>query len=170
MSGKLRKLVLGGIVASLGAIVLDQRRRAALTEHVERAGRGVGARFYGTAKDFDDTTLTHTVESEIFRDAEVPKGQINVNAQKGVVQLRGEVPIFRLVYADPQYVRMAQRALPLWRELEAESGEQILTTHGSVDLGPGTDERVAALSECGVELDVVDGTDLAARYPLRIED
>ena len=92
MSGKLRKLVLGGIVASLGAIVLDQRRRAALTEHVERAGRGVGARLHGTAKDFDDTTLTHKVESEIFRDAEVPKGQINVNAQEGVVQLRGEVP------------------------------------------------------------------------------
>ena len=81
----------------------------------------------------------------------------------------GEVRIFRLVYADPQYVRMAQRALPLWRELEAESGEQILTTHGSVDLGPGTDERVAALSECGVEFDVVDGIDLASRYPLRIE-
>jgi len=92
MSGKLRKLVLGGIVASLGAIVLDQRRRVALTEHVERAGRGVGARFYGTAKVVDDTTLTHKVESEIFRDAEVPKGQINVNAQEGVVQLRGEVP------------------------------------------------------------------------------
>src|SRR5207302_1156661 len=55
------------------------------------------------------------------------------------------------------------------RELEAESGEQILSTHGSVDLGPGTDERVAALSECGVEFDVVDGIDLASRYPLRIE-
>lgn len=95
MSGKLRKLVIGGLVASVGAIVLDQRRRAAVTERVERAGRAVGARVYGT--DVDDTTLTHKVESEIFRDDSVPKGQINVNAQEGVVQLRGEVPSEEMV-------------------------------------------------------------------------
>jgi hypothetical protein len=40
----------------------------------------------------NDETLAHKVETELFRDAEVPKGQINVNAQDGVVQLRGEVP------------------------------------------------------------------------------
>src|SRR4051794_35025072 len=39
----------------------------------------------------DDVTLARKVESEIFRDAEVPKGQINVNAEDGVVFLRGEV-------------------------------------------------------------------------------
>jgi osmotically-inducible protein OsmY len=67
-----------------------------------RAGRGVRATAYGTTqrvrhrtevpKDLDDVTLAHKVESEIFRDPNVPKGQINVNAQRGVVQLRGEVP------------------------------------------------------------------------------
>ena len=36
-------------------------------------------------------TLARKVETEIFRDAEVPKGQINVNAEDGVVFLRGEV-------------------------------------------------------------------------------
>ena len=41
--------------------------------------------------DPDDTTLARKVESEIFRDAEVPKGQININAEDGVVILRGEV-------------------------------------------------------------------------------
>src|SRR2546430_3461699 len=81
----------------------------------------------------------------------------------------GEARIFRLVYADPQWVRLTQRALPLWRELEAESGESILTTLGSLDLGPGTEGRVAALSECGVEFEVVDGAELGSRYPLRIE-
>jgi osmotically-inducible protein OsmY len=40
----------------------------------------------------DDATLAHKVESIIFRDAEVPKGQISVNAEEGVVWLRGEVP------------------------------------------------------------------------------
>jgi osmotically-inducible protein OsmY len=39
----------------------------------------------------DDVTLTRKVETEIFRDAEVPKGQINVNAENGKVYLRGEV-------------------------------------------------------------------------------
>jgi osmotically-inducible protein OsmY len=39
----------------------------------------------------DDVTLARKVETEIFRDAEVPKGQINVNAEEGVVYLRGEV-------------------------------------------------------------------------------
>jgi osmotically-inducible protein OsmY len=40
----------------------------------------------------DDPTIAHRVETELFRDESVPKGQINVNAQGGVVQLRGEVP------------------------------------------------------------------------------
>jgi BON domain len=39
----------------------------------------------------DDVTLARQVESEIFRDPEVPKGQINVNAEDGKVVLRGEV-------------------------------------------------------------------------------
>ena len=79
----------------------------------------------------------------------------------------GEARIFRLVYDDPSWVAQAQRALPLWRELEAETGEALLTTTGSLDVGPGTDERVAALSECGVEFDVLDGADLPS--PLRFE-
>jgi osmotically-inducible protein OsmY len=39
----------------------------------------------------DDVTLTRKVETEIFRDAEIPKGQINVNAENGKIYLRGEV-------------------------------------------------------------------------------
>jgi osmotically-inducible protein OsmY len=40
----------------------------------------------------DDATLAHKVETIIFRDHDVPKGQISVNAEEGVVWLRGEVP------------------------------------------------------------------------------
>jgi osmotically-inducible protein OsmY len=39
----------------------------------------------------DDVTLARTVESEIFRSPDVPKGQINVNVEDGVVYLRGEL-------------------------------------------------------------------------------
>jgi hypothetical protein len=42
-------------------------------------------------KDLDDVTLARKVETELFRDPEVPKGHIDVNAAGGVVWLRGEV-------------------------------------------------------------------------------
>jgi hypothetical protein len=41
--------------------------------------------------ELDDATLAHKVESILFRDRDVPKGQINVNAEHGVVFLRGQV-------------------------------------------------------------------------------
>jgi osmotically-inducible protein OsmY len=39
----------------------------------------------------DDYTLAQKVESELFRDPSFDKGKINVNAENGVVVLRGEV-------------------------------------------------------------------------------
>ena len=38
----------------------------------------------------DDVTLARKVETEIFRGPDVPKGKINVNAENGLVVLRGE--------------------------------------------------------------------------------
>jgi osmotically-inducible protein OsmY len=72
------------------------------SERIERAGRSVSAEAYGVkqkAKHLkeeekpqpDDVTLARKVETEIFRDADVPKGQINVNAENGKIVLRGEV-------------------------------------------------------------------------------
>ncbi len=45
----------------------------------------------------DDVTLARKVESEIFREADVPKGQINVNAENGKIVLRGEVESSELI-------------------------------------------------------------------------
>ena len=39
----------------------------------------------------DDVTLARKVETEIFRPADAPKGSVSVNAENGVVFLRGEV-------------------------------------------------------------------------------
>jgi osmotically-inducible protein OsmY len=75
------------------------RRRARETA---RLGRGVAAKAYRVSQKArhrheeskpqpDDVTLARKVETEIFRDADVPKGQINVNAEDGVVYLRGEL-------------------------------------------------------------------------------
>ena len=38
----------------------------------------------------DDAILARKVESELFRDVDVPKGKINVDAEQGKVVLRGE--------------------------------------------------------------------------------
>jgi osmotically-inducible protein OsmY len=43
------------------------------------------------SKDIGDVGLARKVESEIFRAADAPKGQVAVNAENGVVFLRGEV-------------------------------------------------------------------------------
>jgi len=39
----------------------------------------------------DDQTLVDRVESEIFRDRKKIKGKVNINAEEGVVVLRGEL-------------------------------------------------------------------------------
>ena len=39
----------------------------------------------------DDVTLTRKIETVIFRDADAPKGQVDVNVEDGIVFLRGEV-------------------------------------------------------------------------------
>jgi osmotically-inducible protein OsmY len=39
----------------------------------------------------NDPALQAKVESEIFRDPDVPKGQVSVNVESGVVFLRGEI-------------------------------------------------------------------------------
>ena len=72
------------------------------SERVEHAGRAVTSEATAVKKKVqhrkeadkpqpDDVTLARKVETEIFRDDEVPKGQINVNAENGKVVLRGEV-------------------------------------------------------------------------------
>jgi osmotically-inducible protein OsmY len=43
-------------------------------------------------EDADDVTLARKVETEIFRDPDVPKGGVSVDVQAGVAYLRGEVP------------------------------------------------------------------------------
>ncbi len=110
-------LLVAGVVGAGLAFLFDPsqgRRRRAITRdkalatfrrtgrRAGRLGRRVGADARGMRQKVthlqpedkgpvDDVTLTRKVESELFRDPDVPKGQININAQEGVVVLRGEV-------------------------------------------------------------------------------
>ena len=45
----------------------------------------------------NDPTLEAKVETELFRDPGIPKGDILVNAQRGIIQLRGQVPTQELI-------------------------------------------------------------------------
>jgi osmotically-inducible protein OsmY len=75
------------------------RRGAAESERKARYAAGVakGAAFEAAgagdgAESLPDPDLANKVRSVIFRGADAPKGDVNVNAEHGVVYLRGEVP------------------------------------------------------------------------------
>lgn len=55
--------------------------------------------------ELDDVTLAHKVESVLFREPWVPKGAISVNAEEGVVFLRGQVETAELVRRLEERVR-----------------------------------------------------------------
>ena len=55
--------------------------------------------------ELDDATLVDKVESIVFRNHDLPKGQININAENGVVFLRGQVDRPELVEALEARVR-----------------------------------------------------------------
>ena len=109
----LRYMGLGAVIAYYFDPENGHRRRALAREripallrrssaHAEQAGKAVTSEVKATKAKVahrkeaekpqpDDVTLARKVETEIFRDAKVPKGQINVNAENGKVVLRGEV-------------------------------------------------------------------------------
>jgi monomeric sarcosine oxidase len=76
----------------------------------------------------------------------------------------GSTRIFRLAYPEPSYVHMAQQALLLWHELEAEVGVSLLETTGGIDYGEtGSVQMVAGtLARAAVQHEIL-GPDEAAR-------
>lgn len=80
----------------------------------------------------------------------------------------GTTRIFRLVYAESDYVRLARRALVLWRELESESGATLLTATGAIDHGldgPTLEATLAPLRAAGVPFEILDPAAAARRWP-----
>jgi osmotically-inducible protein OsmY len=74
------------------------RRGAAEGERRARyaAGTAKGAAYEaagagGGAESLPDPDLANKVRTEIFRDADAPKGDVSVNAENGTIYLRGEV-------------------------------------------------------------------------------
>jgi osmotically-inducible protein OsmY len=108
--------VLAALVGAVAAYFLDPdrgRSRRAVTRdrlrgaarrgarEIDRTARQVedrarrpseSARWTPTGNpEIDDATLAQKVMSEVFRDDRLPKGDVNVNSEYGVVYLRGEI-------------------------------------------------------------------------------
>ncbi len=81
----------------------------------------------------------------------------------------GASRIIRLAYPEPEYVRLAQAAFAMWRDLEAESGERLLYRTGGLDFGApdalGLAEIGANYRALGVEFEALSGAEITRRYP-----
>ena len=95
----LRKLLFAGAVAG-GVAWLAKNKDTAKAYADKYGGQLKGAASNVTPgagpapaeERLNDPALVQKVESEIFRDDELPKDAISVNAEYGVVYFRGEVP------------------------------------------------------------------------------
>jgi osmotically-inducible protein OsmY len=83
-------ILLFGAAAAVAAVRFIKR------DHLNRVKGAVATatpRMPGTHKidDVDDVTLARKVETEIFRAPDAPKGDVSVDVQAGVANLRGVV-------------------------------------------------------------------------------
>jgi sarcosine oxidase len=84
--------------------------------------------------------------------------------------------IIRLSYHRPDYVRLSKRAYATWAEVEAASGDRIVTTTGGLDLWP-VDPAIPmvdytdSLTAEGVPFELLDGAEVRRRWPQwRLDD
>jgi ElaB/YqjD/DUF883 family membrane-anchored ribosome-binding protein len=125
--------LLAGAAGATAAFFLDpvsgKRRRSVARDWIlarargaaqggRRAGGFIGARTYGAVQSVrhrrdagvpeNDQVLAHKVESELFQGNDFPKGQININAENGIVVLRGQVATPDLIKRVEGQVRRIQ--------------------------------------------------------------
>lgn len=79
----------------------------------------------------------------------------------------GESRNFNVSYAAKTYVDLLVEALPLWRELEAESGVDVLELTGIANHGdnPGFDAVHAALGAVGIPSEFLSTAEAGERWP-----
>jgi sarcosine oxidase len=77
--------------------------------------------------------------------------------------------VFRFAYPDQLYAQLAVDALKRWRELEADSGEQLLTPTGVMMIGRDESsserETYTALRSLDLAAELLDSAEAARRFP-----
>ena len=84
------------------------------------------------------------------------------------VEPRG-VRIFRFAYSETEWVALAQEALPLWRELEVESGTELLSLTGLLDSSGDSAALRSALDACSAEYEVLAAGEAGRRFGIELE-
>lgn len=79
-------LLLGGAVGAGALYLLDPEKGEERRQSLMGAAGSLGG---GDGMPDRDQFVTDRVESEIFRDSSLPKGQMNINTVDGVVYVRG---------------------------------------------------------------------------------
>jgi hypothetical protein len=74
-----------------GAGTVQGAAQAATAQAAAVAAKAQHAATGGDSAPGDDNTLKSKVESEVFRDADAPKGSVDVSVVGGIVELRGQV-------------------------------------------------------------------------------
>jgi len=79
----------------------------------------------------------------------------------------GQTRVFRVSYRDPLYTELATDAIPRWRELETDSGVDLLEQSGQLDHGfaPAIDEIEASLVGGGFAYERLTPQAAAERWP-----
>ncbi|QUC59219.1 N-methyl-L-tryptophan oxidase [Streptomyces sp. A2-16] len=82
----------------------------------------------------------------------------------------GDTRLFRMIHLGrPEYYPIIERSRGLWAELEAETGQEILTTTGGLSIGTANGSYINSLLEAtrvtGAEHTVLSREELAERYP-----
>ena len=81
----------------------------------------------------------------------------------------GHSRAFRTFYHDPLYVEMAEAALPLWQELEALSGEKLLTLTGLLQFArsrsASLERKIGVMEALKRPHERLTAADVAARFP-----
>lgn len=93
LSGKKRRgrfwrgLLFGGVLGAGALYLFDPEQGESRRRNLVGAASSLG----GASSDLPDRDqfVTGKVETELFRDSSIPKGQININTVDGVVYVRG---------------------------------------------------------------------------------
>jgi monomeric sarcosine oxidase len=83
----------------------------------------------------------------------------------------GRSRIVRLAYPEVEFVELAQESFVGWRELEQESGLELLELNGLLELVEDREQSSAdALEEAGAEFELLDADAARRRWPVGVPD
>ena len=81
-AGRFKREGAGSVTGAAQSVGQHAKTVAAKAQHTATGGDSAPE---------DDNTLKAKVESEIFRDADAPKGSVDISVANGIVELRGQV-------------------------------------------------------------------------------